>query len=80
MHNSGAMLFGAFVLIITWFGLSDGQKWSFWTLLIAGVIVQGMGFLSDSILGNRTIVVNAVLTALFLAGIALSGYGLLKLI
>lgn len=78
MHNSGATIFGAFVLSVTWFVLNNAQKWSFWTLLLAGVLIHLMWFLSDSFIGNKTFMVNVIFSILFLVGISISGYGLFK--
>lgn len=78
MHNTGATIFGAFVLVIIWFGLFNGNKWAFFTLLFAGVFSQGMWLFADSIVGNKTIIVNVIFSCLFLAGILFSGYGLYK--
>jgi hypothetical protein len=76
MHNSGATVFAVLVLLITWFSLSNGQQWSFWTLLSAGAFAHAMWILADSSIGHRTMVVNVILSVVFLAGIAVSGLGL----
>lgn len=78
MHNTGATLFGAFVLVMTWCGVNPGHRWSFWTLLVAGAFAHGMWFLADSFIGNRTLVVNLVLTSAFVVGAVVCGYGLYR--
>jgi hypothetical protein len=60
MHNTGATVFGALVLVITWFGLINGYKWAFWTILIAGIMAHAMWFLSDASIGSKTTAVNAL--------------------
>jgi len=78
MHNTGATLLGILSLIMTWCGIHHGQKWAFWSLFAVGIIAQGMWFLADSMIGNRTVAVNIALTALFACGIILAGYGMYR--
>lgn len=75
-HNTGAAVFSLFSLIITWFALNNGQKWSFWTLLFLGLFSHVNWFLSDALIGNRSLVVNIILLVVFVIGISLSGIGL----
>ena len=76
LHNTGALIFGGLVLVLTWSGIQQGSRWAFWALLSAGLLAQGMWFVADSVVGNPTRKVNLPLTALFVVGAALSGYAL----
>lgn len=78
MHNTGAAMFGFFVLVAVWFGLFNGHRWAFFTLLLAGVFVQGMWFFADSLVGNKTIIVNIVFSCLLFAGLLFAGFGIFK--
>jgi hypothetical protein len=63
-------------LFVIWMGLARGQGWAFWALLITAIIGQVSGFVADSFIGNKTLVINMVFTILYLLGIGLSGFGL----
>lgn len=76
MHNSGATIFGALMLVLTWFGINQSHRWAFWTLLAVGAFAHAMWFLADSFVGNKTLVVNVILTSAFAVGAILCGYGL----
>ena len=78
MHNTGATVQGVFILFLTWFGIHQEQKWALWILLLVGILMQTMWFVSDAFVGNKTLIVNIVLTTLFVIGITISGLGLYK--
>lgn len=74
--NSAVVTFCPLSIFVIWAGLSQGQKWAFWALFITMGITQILGFVADSFIGNKTLVVNIVLTAMYLLGMGLSWYGL----
>lgn len=74
--NSAVMLFCLLSIFVIWMGLSRGQKWAFWALLISMGTGQMSGFIADSFIGNKTFVINIVFTIIYLSGIGLSCYGL----
>ena len=78
LHNGGAILGTALVLIIVWSGLIHGHKWAFWCLLCAGLWGHAMWLLGARFIGNKTMAVNMAFAAIFLIGIALAGWGLFK--
>ena len=78
LNNSGAVLTTVFVLVIIWTSLNNGARWAFWTLLFAGIWGHSLWFVADSYIGHETLVVNIVLSAIFLVGISLSGYGIFR--
>ncbi len=76
MHNTGATISTFFFLVIIWTSLIKGYKWAFWILLIAGIFGHIFWFVGDRYIGNQTLIVNSILTALFIVGISLAGYGI----
>ncbi len=78
MHNTGAAMFGFFVLVTVWFGMFNGHRWAFFTLLLAGVFAQGMWFFADSLVGNKTMIVNLIFSGLLITGLLFSGFGIFK--
>lgn len=73
---SGAAIGTFLFLVIIWTGLIHGHKWAFWVLLAAGIFGHTLWFVGDRFIGNQILIVNCVLTALFLIGICLAGYGI----
>jgi hypothetical protein len=63
-------------IFVLWAALSLGLKWAFWALFITMGIGQILAFVADSVIGNKTLMVNIILTAIYLLGIALSWLGL----
>ncbi|MBI4558799.1 MAG: hypothetical protein HY706_14550 [Candidatus Hydrogenedentes bacterium] len=76
LFNACAAAFSLLVLVVVWSALVKGEKWAFWALLLSIGLVQAFGFVADSAIGNKTVYVNLVLTALFLAGIGLAGWAM----
>jgi len=63
-------------IFVIWAALSQGQKWAFWALFVTIGISQMMVFIADSYMGNKTLVVNIVLTVIYLLGMGISWLGL----
>ena len=78
MHNSGATLSTFLSIVVVWTGLVHGYKWAFLVLLIAGIFGHTFWFIGDSFIGNKTLIVNVILSALFLTGISLVGYSIFR--
>jgi hypothetical protein len=74
--NSAVVTFCLLSIFVIWMGLAQGQRWAFWALLITMGIGQISGFVADSLIGNKTLMVNIILTVVYLLGISLSWYGL----
>jgi hypothetical protein len=66
----------ALVLVILWKGIVAQVRWTWWAVAAALCPLQVFGFASDAVLGHRNLLVNLVSSAILLAGLALSGYGL----
>ena len=78
MHNSGATISTFLFLVVVWTGLIHGYKWAFFVLLIVGIFGHIFWFVGDSFIGNKTLIVNSIFTAVFLTGIVLAGYSIFK--
>ena len=76
LFNASTAAMSALALCVIWCALAKGQPWAFWALLVCGAFVQAMGFVADAAIGTKTLAPNLVLTALFVAGIALTGFGI----
>lgn len=74
--NSTVVTFCLLSIFVIWAGSSQRQKWAFWALLITMGISQMLGFVADSFIGNRTLLVNIVFTVMYLLGMGLSWYSL----
>ena len=74
--NAAVVSFCLISILVIWAGLSHGEKWAFWALFASMGINQILGFVADSFIGNKTLAVNIVLTAIYSLGIAFSWYGL----
>ena len=77
LYNSYAVALSVLVWLVVRFGLSKGQKWAFWALLITIGFVEVFAFVASAPLGNVRWQVNVALSALYVLGIGLSGYALL---
>jgi hypothetical protein len=76
LFNTSAAALSFLAVWVIWCALIKGQHWAFWALLLVGVFAQAMGLVADAAIGTKTLMPNLVLTALFVIGIALAGYGL----
>jgi len=74
--NSAVATFCLLSIIVIWAALSQGHKWAFCALFITMGISHILAFVADSFIGNKTLVVNIVLTTIYLLGIGLSWFGL----
>ena len=63
-------------IFVIWAALVQGHRWAFCALFITMGIGQILAFVADSFIGNKTLVVNIILTAIYLLGMALSWFGL----
>lgn len=74
LFNSCAAALSLLALFVIWSSLINGQRWAFWALLITIGFAQILGFIADAAIGNKTVPVNIVLSALYVVGIGLAGY------
>lgn len=70
------------VSVLTWRlirkNLVAGEKWAFWQLVGVIGFVEAMAFLASSYIGNGRWQVNVFQSVLYLVGIGLSGYPIIK--
>lgn len=78
LYNSYAVAFSVLVWFVVRLGLSKGQKWAFWALLITIGFVEAFAFIASAPLENVRWQVNVILSALYVVGIGLTGYSLFK--
>jgi Sec-independent protein secretion pathway component TatC len=76
LYNSYAVALSVLAWLVVRFGLSKGQKWAFWALLITIGFVEVLAFIASAPLGNVRWQLNIPLSALYVVGIGLSGYSL----
>lgn len=74
--NSAVVTFCLLSIFVIWMGLAHGQRWAFWALLVTIGIGRILGFVADSFISNKTLMVNIILTVVYLFGISLSWYDL----
>jgi hypothetical protein len=78
LYNSCSVALSVLVWLLIRKSLIAGQKWAFWVLLFVIGFVELMAFIASAPIGNARWQVNVVLSALYVVGIALSGYSLFK--
>jgi hypothetical protein len=74
--NSAVVTFCLLSILVIWAGLTRGERWAFWALAITMGMGQISGFVADSFIGNKTLMVNVALTAIYLLGMGLSWWDL----
>lgn len=78
LYNSCSLM----VSVLTWplirKNLVAGERSAFWTLVFVIGLIEVMAFLASSYIGHGRWQVNVLQSVLYLAGIGLSGYSLLK--
>jgi hypothetical protein len=78
LYNSCSMMVSVLVWVLIRKFLLAGQKWSFWILLSVIGFIEVMAFIASAPIDNARWQVNAVQSVLFLVGVTMAGYALLK--
>ncbi|MHB1134994.1 MAG: hypothetical protein ACYC4L_21700 [Chloroflexota bacterium] len=78
LYNSCSVVLSVLVWLLIRKSLIAGQKWAFWVLLFVIGFVEVMAFIASAPIGNARWQVNVAQTALYVVGIGLSGYGILR--
>ena len=78
LYNSCSMVLSVLVWLLIRKSLIAGQKWAFWVLLFVIGFVEVMAFIASAGVGNARWQVNVVQSVLYIVGICLSGYFILK--
>jgi len=78
LYNSCSMVLSVLVWMLIRKSLIAGQKWAFWTLLFVIGFVEVMAFIASAPLGNARWQVNVVQSILYVVGIGLCAYPIIK--
>jgi hypothetical protein len=78
LYNAARTGLSLVALAVIWKGLSKGQAWAFWVIAVAAFVLQAFGFVADAAIGTKALVPNLVITAVYVAGLALAGAALLR--
>lgn len=78
LYNSCSVAISVLVWLLIRQGLLAGQKWAFWTLVLVIGFVEVMAFVASAPIGHARWQVNVVQTFLYVVGIGLSGWSLLR--
>ena len=76
LYNSCSMALSVLVWLLIQKSLITGQKWAFWVLLFVIGFVEVMAFVASAPIGHARWPVNVIQSALYAAGIGLSGISL----
>jgi len=78
LYNSCSMVVSVLVWIIVRQNLINGQKWALGMLLVTIGFVEVMAFIASAPIGNARWQVNVVQSVLYVVGIGLCAYPILK--
>jgi hypothetical protein len=78
LYNSCSMALSVLVWLLIQKSLIAGQKWAFWVLLFVIGFVEVMAFIASSPIGKARWQVNVVQSILYVVGIGLCAYPILK--
>ncbi len=78
LYNSCSVVVSVLVWTIIRKSLIAGQKWAFWVLLFVIGFVEVMAFIASAPIGNARWQVNVVQSTLYVVGIGLCAYPVLK--
>ncbi len=78
LYNSCSVVVSVLVWLLIRKSLIAREKWAFWALLCVIGFVEVMAFIASAPIGNARWQVNVVQSVLYIVGIGLSGYSLLK--
>ena len=77
MFNACAASICALSLAMIWFAVARKAVWAFWSLAGCLAFLQAAGFASDTFLGNKDLLANAVSSLVLLCGIFFVGIPIL---
>ena len=78
LYNSCSLVVSVLVWSLIRKNLIAGQKWAFWVLLFVIGFVEVMAFIASAPIGNARWPVNVVQSILYVVGIGLCAYPILK--
>jgi len=78
LYNSCSMVISVLVWLVIRKNLIAGQKWAFWALLSVIGFIEVMAIIASSCIGHGRWQVNVVQSGLYVVGIGLCAYPILK--
>jgi hypothetical protein len=78
LYNSCSVVVSVLVWLLIRKSLIAGQKWAFWVLLFVIGFVEVMAFIASAPIGNARWQVNIIQSILYIMGIGLCAYPILK--
>ncbi len=78
LYNSCSVVVSVLVWLLIRKDLIAGQKWAFWVLLFVIGFIEVMAFFASSYIEHGRWQVNVVQSVLYVVGIGLSGFSILK--
>jgi cytochrome bd-type quinol oxidase subunit 2 len=78
LYNSCSMVVSVLAWVVIRKHLVAGQKWAFWLLLCVIGFIEIMAFIASAGVGNARWQVNVVQSVLYVVGIGLCAYPILK--
>jgi hypothetical protein len=78
LYNSCSVVVSVLVWTIIRKHLVAGETWAFWLLLFVIGFIEVMAFIASAQVGHARWQVNVLLSALYVAGIGVTGYALFK--
>jgi hypothetical protein len=78
LYNSCDVALSVLTLFIIWSDLINGKRWAFWALLFVIGFVEILAFVASAGVGNVRWQVNVVQSVLYVVGIGLCAYPILK--
>jgi hypothetical protein len=78
LYNSCSMVVSVLVWTVIRKNLIAGQKWAFWVLLFVIGFIEVMAFIASAPIGDARWQVNVVQSILYVVGIGLCAYPILK--
>ena len=78
LYNSCSIVVSVLAWTIIRNNLAAGEKWAFWMLLFTIGFIEVMAFIASAQVGHARWQVNVILSLLYVAGVAVSGYALFR--
>ena len=78
LYNSCSIAVSVLVWTVIRKNLVAGETWAFWLLLFVIGFIEVMAFIASARVGHARWQVNVLLSALYVAGIGVTGYALFK--
>ena len=78
LYNSCSVAVSVLVWMVIRKNLVAGEKWAFWLLLVVIGFIEVMAFVASARVGQARWQVNALQSALYVAGIGVTGYALFR--